>query len=218
MTRNFDALYTYNNAISYALAIAVLSDRLRGGRGIVTPWPTDDPGLSRMRSPGAQHVALWLTGRDVFARRDLALAALDARLEIDPYSTLDVVLAPAQQFPLDLLDLLRTRLAAAPRSYASRALSHRGEDLQHRICVVLSGEADHGWVDAVRQRVPVFRNQGFRRALADASRLGADLPCARITDLPPSDALAELQRLCDPDSVCFAGRVLERAWQARMLD
>ena len=178
----------------------------------------DDPGLSRMRSPGAQHVALWLTGRDVFARRDLALAALDARLEIDPYSTLDVVLAPAQQFPLDLLDLLRTRLAAAPRSYASRALSHRGEDLQHRICVVLSGEADHGWVDAVRQRVPVFRNQGFRRALADASRLGADLPCARITDLPPSDAFAELQRLCDPDSVCFAGRVLERAWQARMLD
>jgi hypothetical protein len=48
VTRNFDALYTYNNAISYALAIAVLSDRLRGGRGITTPWPTDDPGLARV--------------------------------------------------------------------------------------------------------------------------------------------------------------------------
>jgi lytic murein transglycosylase len=48
VTRNFDALYTYNNAISYALAIAVLSDRLRGGQGIVTPWPTDDPGLARI--------------------------------------------------------------------------------------------------------------------------------------------------------------------------
>jgi lytic murein transglycosylase len=48
VTRNFDALYTYNNAISYALAIAVLSDRLRGGKGIVTPWPTDDPGLARV--------------------------------------------------------------------------------------------------------------------------------------------------------------------------
>jgi lytic murein transglycosylase len=48
VTRNFDALYTYNNAISYALAIAVLSDRLRGKQGIVTPWPTDDPGLSRV--------------------------------------------------------------------------------------------------------------------------------------------------------------------------
>jgi lytic murein transglycosylase len=48
VTRNFDALYTYNNAISYALAIAVLSDRLRGRQGIVTAWPTDDPGLSRI--------------------------------------------------------------------------------------------------------------------------------------------------------------------------
>ena len=48
VTRNFDALYTYNNAISYALAIAVLSDRLRGKQGIVTPWPTDDPGLARV--------------------------------------------------------------------------------------------------------------------------------------------------------------------------
>lgn len=45
--RNFDAIYSYNAAESYALAIAHLSDRLRGGAALVTPWPTDDPGLSR---------------------------------------------------------------------------------------------------------------------------------------------------------------------------
>ncbi|MGG6461601.1 lytic murein transglycosylase [Solilutibacter silvestris] len=45
--RNFDAIYGYNAAESYALAIALLSDRLRGGTGLRTPWPTDDPGLSR---------------------------------------------------------------------------------------------------------------------------------------------------------------------------
>lgn len=45
--RNFDALYSYNAAESYALAIAHLSDRLRGGGAFVRPWPTDDPGLSR---------------------------------------------------------------------------------------------------------------------------------------------------------------------------
>ncbi len=47
VTRNFDAVYGYNAAESYALAICVLSDRLRGKAGIQTPWPTDDPGLSR---------------------------------------------------------------------------------------------------------------------------------------------------------------------------
>ena len=35
MTRNFDALYSYNAAESYALAIAHLSDRLRGGGPLV---------------------------------------------------------------------------------------------------------------------------------------------------------------------------------------
>lgn len=45
--RNFDALYSYNAAESYGLAIAHLSDRLRGGGAFSTPWPTDDPGLSR---------------------------------------------------------------------------------------------------------------------------------------------------------------------------
>ena len=47
MTRNFDAVYSYNAAESYTLAACVLADRLAGGAGIVTPWPTDDPGLSR---------------------------------------------------------------------------------------------------------------------------------------------------------------------------
>lgn len=45
--RNFDALFGYNAAESYALAIVHLADRLRGGVPFVRPWPTDDPGLSR---------------------------------------------------------------------------------------------------------------------------------------------------------------------------
>jgi lytic murein transglycosylase len=47
VTRNFDAIYAYNNAEPYALGVALLSDRLLGRGPIVTPWPTNDPGLSR---------------------------------------------------------------------------------------------------------------------------------------------------------------------------
>ncbi|WP_246733066.1 lytic murein transglycosylase [Methylobacterium sp. BTF04] len=47
VTKNFDAIYSYNAAESYGLAIAVLSDRLRGRAGIQAEWPTDDPPLSR---------------------------------------------------------------------------------------------------------------------------------------------------------------------------
>ncbi len=40
-------LYSYNAAESYGLAIAHLSDRLKGGKPFVASWPTDDPGTSR---------------------------------------------------------------------------------------------------------------------------------------------------------------------------
>ncbi|MGY0504593.1 lytic murein transglycosylase [Luteimonas sp. e5] len=45
--KNYDAIYSYNAAESYALAIALLADALRGEPGLRTPWPTDDPGLGR---------------------------------------------------------------------------------------------------------------------------------------------------------------------------
>lgn len=45
--KNFDAIYAYNASESYALAIALLSDQLAGRTGLITAWPTDDPGLSR---------------------------------------------------------------------------------------------------------------------------------------------------------------------------
>lgn len=47
VTGNFNAIFSYNFAESYALAISHLSDRIRGGGPFQTPWPTDDLGLSR---------------------------------------------------------------------------------------------------------------------------------------------------------------------------
>ena len=56
--KNYDAIYAYNAAESYALAIALLSDRLRGGTGIAAAWPTDDPGLSRVQRRQLQTLLL----------------------------------------------------------------------------------------------------------------------------------------------------------------
>lgn len=64
VTRNFDALYSYNAAESYGLAIAHLSDRLRGGGPLVTPWPTDDAGLSRAERRELQGL-LTMRGHDI---------------------------------------------------------------------------------------------------------------------------------------------------------
>jgi lytic murein transglycosylase len=64
VTKNFDAVYSYNAAESYGLAIAILGDRLRGGAGIQAPWPTDDPPLSRAERRELQRL-LGARGYDV---------------------------------------------------------------------------------------------------------------------------------------------------------
>ncbi len=62
--RNYDAIYAYNAAESYALAIATLADRLRGGAGIVAAWPTDDPGIGRTERRELQTLLL-ARGHDI---------------------------------------------------------------------------------------------------------------------------------------------------------
>ena len=66
--RNFDALYSYNASENYALAIAQLSnlvaDASQTRTSFVTPWPTDDLGLSRAQNKELQQ-ALLAKGYDI---------------------------------------------------------------------------------------------------------------------------------------------------------
>ena len=65
--RNFDALYRYNASENYALAIAHLADLVASDAphtDFVTPWPTDDPGLSRAENRELQTLLL-MHGHDI---------------------------------------------------------------------------------------------------------------------------------------------------------
>ena len=56
--KNYDAIFSYNGATSYALAISLLSEQLKGHGGIRTPWPTDDLGLSRAEKRELQRLLI----------------------------------------------------------------------------------------------------------------------------------------------------------------
>lgn len=87
---NFDAIYSYNQAESYALAISHLADRLAGYPGLRTPWPTDDPGLSRAERLQLQKLLL-AQGYDIGAADGkigpvsrAAIADAEKRLGMEP--------------------------------------------------------------------------------------------------------------------------------------
>jgi membrane-bound lytic murein transglycosylase B len=48
VTRNFDAILKYNAAVSYALAVGHLGDRIAGGPALVASWPQDQRTLGRI--------------------------------------------------------------------------------------------------------------------------------------------------------------------------
>jgi lytic murein transglycosylase len=72
--KNYDAAYSYNGADSYALAISLLSDRIRGRPGVQGQWPTDDLPLSREQRRELQRLLI-ARGYDV-GEPDGAVGAL----------------------------------------------------------------------------------------------------------------------------------------------
>lgn len=62
--KNYDAAFSYNGADSYALAISILSDRLRGRPGVQQAWPTDDLPTSREERRELQRLLI-ARGHDV---------------------------------------------------------------------------------------------------------------------------------------------------------
>jgi len=60
VTHNFDTILRYNRSVRYVMEVALLAHKIAGGGDFVTPWPTDDPGLSRAQVKELQQ---WLVQR-----------------------------------------------------------------------------------------------------------------------------------------------------------
>jgi len=104
--RNFDAVYSYNAAESYALAISILSDRLRGRPGIVARWPTNDPGLSRAERREMQTL-LMRRGYDLDGKADGVIGAKTRQAILDFQSKSG--LNPDGRASVSVLSALRAR-------------------------------------------------------------------------------------------------------------
>ena len=64
--QNFRSIMRYNNSVSYALAIALLAERFRGGGTLVQSWPLDDSPLSRSQKKELQRL---LAGKRLYRGR-----------------------------------------------------------------------------------------------------------------------------------------------------
>jgi len=60
VSRNFDTVLRYNRSERYVMEVSLLAHKIAGGGDFVTPWPTDDPGLTRAQ---VRELQAWLAQR-----------------------------------------------------------------------------------------------------------------------------------------------------------
>ncbi|MBL0393968.1 lytic murein transglycosylase [Ramlibacter monticola] len=60
VSRNFDTIMRYNRSDRYVMEVSLLAHKIAGGTDFVTPWPTDDPGLTRAQ---VRQLQAWLLQR-----------------------------------------------------------------------------------------------------------------------------------------------------------
>nr|HNI27560.1 B12-binding domain-containing radical SAM protein [Leptospiraceae bacterium] len=106
------------------------------------------------------------------------------------------------------------------QNYLKRVLAHRGEDLQHRISVLVSENHScrEGWFSEIMKSVPVFENMNSEKAVRFRKKLGYSLPGARIFNETVSESDWKKLSDADPEAVCFAHRPLERRWTNEVLN
>lgn len=60
VSRNFDTVLRYNRSVRYVMEVSLLAHKIAGGQDFATPWPTDDPGLTRAQ---VRELQAWLAQR-----------------------------------------------------------------------------------------------------------------------------------------------------------
>ncbi|HEX6703122.1 MAG TPA: lytic murein transglycosylase [Albitalea sp.] len=131
VTPNYQAIWRYNRADAYALAIGLLSDALRGGPSQRVAWPTDDPGLSRAEFRELQsllmrrgHCEMRVDGAEG-PRTSAAVRAEEERLGWTPSGRGGgrLLAALRAEAPGDACAVMAAGTSAAPASAASAPAS-----------------------------------------------------------------------------------------------
>ncbi len=174
---------------------------------------------NKIQSPGARHFSLRIKGTDLFNKKEYLFKLIKQKIKVDPFCTLDVVLCPTNIFPLDLIEELIKLLNTTSNSYLSRVQSHRNENYQRRLSVLLgdTDEFSQSWIAELTSLVSVFKDMKISFITKNIKFLGYELPRARIVERSVTNPDWKKLQKADPESIVFLDRDLEKRWNSEVL-
>ncbi|TGK07627.1 radical SAM protein [Leptospira semungkisensis] len=180
-----------------------------------SPGRSEKFGSEEYSLAGARHVSIWWRGEVLENSKQDFFSRLRTRFARDPFAVTDLVLYPGTPFDPELVTEIMEEFEKVPASYLSRTLAHRGENMMHRIVLVLPIGVSFPleWIAEIREYIPVFQEMEWEEASKKAEELGGDFPGARIISKNENrSAWKLLLENADPESVTFADRDLEKRW------
>ncbi len=167
-----------------------------------------DPDLQR-QMPSFRHGALRITSENFWIDRNRLLEFARTRFEADPFCVLDLILCPVQEFPLDLLDMIKE--LDQPIDYSGRTARVLGRQGNLRVCILLK-RADgfrRSWIMSAAAACTVVIDAGSPSELPDdllEAGVSVRLPGCHWDLSSLSAEVPSLQQLF------FMSRLMEENW------
>ncbi|WP_411823103.1 B12-binding domain-containing radical SAM protein [Leptospira sp. 'Mane'] len=179
--------------------------------------------ISKSKLPGARHQAVWFFSKNFESKKESIHKLMDIRLATDPFCTMDFVFLADREISMDLIGFLESCVRNASPSYLSRALAHRGENMQRRLILILKKDVsiDPIWKAQIERRESfvIYQEMNSDFASSHAEKLGTTFPFAWISDKSMDEKVwKNLETKSDPETVSFSARSLEKKWSTEVLE
>lgn len=138
----------------------------------------------------------------------------------EPFITLDFVFYTNQILPFHFLWEMRNFLNTFRMNYLKYSLSHRNEDMQHRLVLLFKEEVKihPNYLEDLFPICHVYQDMSISRAIKLGEKLGLEFPNARI--LNNNLSIKDFQTLAsvlDVETVSFAKAEYEKYWTIHYL-
>ncbi|MDF3819402.1 B12-binding domain-containing radical SAM protein [Leptospira sp. 96542] len=174
---------------------------------------------SSLRRNASRHHSIWFYEYTNSIRKSEVPNFIQQRIEREPFCTIDFV------FPINVsltkkdLGSLARAIEVEKRSYLSRSLAHRGENLQHRLVLIWEGsfETYQSFLNQYKEDVSFFIYYKLPVSQMHSIDFGLGGFYLLIGDDCDESDWDWLIETMDPETISFHNRKLEERWTLEVL-
>ncbi len=167
-----------------------------------------------------RHSAIWFEEDEPQKQKDSIQKIIQQIINREPFITIDFIFYTNKVLPIDFLLEMRNFLSKFKMNYLKYSLSHRNEDMQHRLVLLFKENVilNSDYLKDSFSICYVYQDMKIQKVFKLSEKIGLEFPNARITNsnLFVKD-FENLAQVIDVELVSFSHSEYERYWTVHYL-